>query len=222
MKLQLRIDAGTLAGKIFDLETGFLTIGRSSTSSVRFDPETERIASKQHCFIEARADGFYITDNGSTNGTFVNGQQITTQKLNHGDHIQFGRNGTTGAVAISGTPAASREEHRELQAEQFQQAAAANRPSVAMSLGNIGLGRLETKPPEKKTGLYVGLGIAGFLAIPLILVVIGIMFLSLGPMSAIAAAVIAFTPAALYILPLIVFIEVLSFLSRPISHSVRL
>jgi RsiW-degrading membrane proteinase PrsW (M82 family) len=203
MNLQLRIETGTLAGRIFDLETGFLTIGRSATSSVRFDPETERIASKQHCFIEARTDGFYITDNGSTNGTFVNGQQVTTQKLNHGDHIQFGRNGTTGQVAISGTPAASREEHRELQAEQFEQAAAANRPSVAMSLSNIGLGRLETKPPEKKTGLYIGLGVAGFLAVPLILIVIGIMFLSLGPVSAIVATVIAFAPAAFYILPLI-------------------
>ena len=203
MKLQLRIESGTLAGRIYDLETGFLTIGRSATSSVRFDPETERIASKQHCFIEARTDGFYITDNSSTNGTFVNGHQITTQKLNHGDHIQFGRNGTTGAVAISGTPAASREEYRELQAEQFQQAAATNRPSVVMSLSNIGLGRLETKPPEKKTGFYVGLGIAGFLAIPLILIVVGIMFLSLGPVSAIVATIIAFAPAAFYILPLI-------------------
>ena len=203
MKLQLRIESGTLAGRIFDLETGFLTVGRSSNSSVRFDPETERIASKQHCFIEARSDGFYITDNNSTNGTFVNGQPITTQKLNHGDHIQFGRNGTTGAVAISGEPPASRDEHRDLQAEQFQQAAAANQPSVVMSLSNIGLGRLETRPPEKKTGLYVGLGIAGFLAIPLILIVIGIMFLSLGPVSAIVAAIVAFTPAALYILPLI-------------------
>ena len=203
MKLQLRIETGTLAGRIYDLETGFLTVGRSATSSVRFDPETERIASKQHCFIEARTDGFYITDNSSTNGTFVNGQQIATQKLDHGDHIQFGRNGTTGQVAISGTPAASREEHREQQAEQFQQAAAGNRPSVAMSLSNIGLGRLETKPPEKKTGFYVGLGIAGFLAIPLILIVIGIMFLSLGPVSAIVATIIAFTPAAIYILPLL-------------------
>ncbi|MBV9242461.1 MAG: PrsW family intramembrane metalloprotease [Acidobacteria bacterium] len=203
MKLQLRIDSGTLAGRLFDLETGFLTIGRSATSSVRFDPETERIASKQHCFIEARPDGFYITDNNSTNGTFVNGQQITTQKLDHGDQLQFGRNGTTGQVAISGAPAASQDQYRDMQSQQFHEAAATNRPSVALSLSNIGLGRLETKPPESRTGFYVGLGIAGFLAIPLILIVIGIMFLSLGPVSAIVAAIIAFTPAALYILPLI-------------------
>jgi RsiW-degrading membrane proteinase PrsW (M82 family) len=203
MKLQLRIASGTLAGRIFDLETGFLTVGRSENSSVRFDPMTERIASKQHCFLEARSDGFYITDNNSTNGTFVNGERVSTQKLRHGDHIQFGLNGTTGQVAISGEVPASREEHRANQAEQFQQAAMADRRSVALSLQNIGLGKLEVRPPEKRTGLYVGLGVAGFLAIPLILIVIGIMFMSLGPASAIVATIIAFTPAALYILPLI-------------------
>jgi len=203
MKLQLRIDSGTLAGRIYDLESGFLTIGRSSNSSVRFDPENERIASKQHCFIEARSDGFYIRDNNSTNGTFVNAERVTSQRLHHGDQIQFGVNGTTGAVAINETAPVSQQEYRVAQEQQFQDAASVNRPSVALSLQNIGLGRLETKPQERKLGLYVGLGIAGFLAIPLALVVIGIMFLSLGPVSAIVAAVIAFTPAALYILPLI-------------------
>jgi RsiW-degrading membrane proteinase PrsW (M82 family) len=202
MKLQLRIGTGTLAGQIFDLETGFLTVGRGETCSVRFDPQTERIASKQHAFIEARSDGFYITDSKSTNGTFVNRQRIATVKLAHGDEIQFGQNGATGQVAISGEAPASKQEYRDLQAEQFAQAAATNRPSVALSLSNIGLGRLETRPPQKKTGLYIGLGIAIFLSIPLILIVIGIMFLSLGPKAAIVAALIAFTPAALYVLPL--------------------
>ena len=74
MKLRLTINGGSLAGREFDLETGFLTVGRSETCSVRFDPLTERIASKQHAFIEARPDGFYVTDNKSTNGTLLNGR----------------------------------------------------------------------------------------------------------------------------------------------------
>ncbi len=53
MKLNLTIADGTLAGRAYELESGFLTIGRSDTCSVRLDPLTERIASKQHCFIEA-------------------------------------------------------------------------------------------------------------------------------------------------------------------------
>ncbi|MCV4601446.1 FHA domain-containing protein, partial [Escherichia coli] len=67
---------------------------------VRFDPAAERIAYKQHAFIEAKPDGLYITDNNSTNGTFVNGTKITVAKLSSGDEIQFGRNGSRGRVEI--------------------------------------------------------------------------------------------------------------------------
>ncbi len=100
MKLFLTIESGSLAGQTFDLMSGFITIGRSDNCSVRFDPLNEKIASKQHAFIEAKDDGFYLTDNSSTNGTFVNGEQIQTAKLNSGDTIQFGRNGNTARVSI--------------------------------------------------------------------------------------------------------------------------
>src|SRR5258708_33154548 len=96
MKLTVTMNDGTLAGRSYELESGFLTVGRGETCSIRFDPLSERIASKQHAFIEARADGFYITDNQSTNGTFVNSDRIAeTTKLSPGDTVQFGRNGVT-------------------------------------------------------------------------------------------------------------------------------
>ena len=124
MKLTLTITSGTLNGQTFDLETGFLSIGRSETCSVRFDPAAERIASKQHAFIEARPDGFYIRDNASTNGTLVNGSRIETHKLNDGDSVQFGRNGTLGTVCIqvaSTAPAIPPQEFQQIQNQQFQQ-----------------------------------------------------------------------------------------------------
>src|SRR5574338_1234130 len=98
MKLHLTITSGTLAGQDFELETGFLTIGRSENCTVRFDPRGERIASKQHAFIEARPDGYYITDNQSTNGTLVNGLRVQKSRLNSGDEVQFGKNGVTADV----------------------------------------------------------------------------------------------------------------------------
>src|SRR5436190_8449967 len=101
MKLRLTINSGTLAGRQFNLESGFLTIGRGETCSVRFDPMTERIASKQHAFIEARADGYWLTDNQSTNGTYVNGQRVDVARLNTGDKIEFGSGGVVGYVGIS-------------------------------------------------------------------------------------------------------------------------
>ena len=77
MTLALTINDGTLAGRRFVLERGFLTVGRAENCHVRFDPQSEIIASKQHAYIEARADGFYLTDNQSTNGTYLNRQKST-------------------------------------------------------------------------------------------------------------------------------------------------
>ena len=87
MKLTLSINSGTLLGQQFELTTGHLSIGRSDHCSIRFDPMYEKVASKQHAFIESKPDGFYLTDNNSTNGTYVNGQRIQTVRLNAGDSI---------------------------------------------------------------------------------------------------------------------------------------
>jgi protease PrsW len=203
MKLQLSIASGTLAGRTFDLETGFLTIGRGQTCSVRFDPNSERLASKQHAFIEARPDGFYLKDNRSTNGTFVNGSRIDTRRLASGDVIEFGRGGATASVTIDGAPAGGPEDHRQLEIKSFDRAARQEPVSVSASLKSIGLGRAVARQPTRKTSLYVGLGIAIMLSIPLVLIVIAIMFKSLGFVPALLASLIAFTPAALYILPLV-------------------
>jgi protease PrsW len=209
MKLRLTITSGTLEGQVFDLETGFMTIGRSDNCSVRFDPRAERIASKQHAFIEAKPDGFYITDNSSTNGTIVNGTGVQTARLNSGDTVQFGRNGTTASVHIETpvtAPLIPQQEFRQLQIEEFQQVAAQapQQQSFQNSMANFGLGHLEeaSKPAPSNKGLFIGLAVAGLLMIPLIMIVGAIMVLVLDPIPAVIATVIAFTPAALYILPL--------------------
>src|SRR3954451_7260922 len=134
MKLTVSINDGSLSGQSFELETGFLTIGRGENCSIRFNPQRERIASKQHAFIEARADGFYLSDNQSTNGTLLNGEKIESpRKLSSGDVIQFGRNGSTSVVTISTAAQTAPslrtpEQFREQQAEQFHQAAATQQP----------------------------------------------------------------------------------------------
>jgi len=208
MKLRLSIISGTLEGQVFDLESGFITVGRSDTCTVRFDPRGERIASKQHAFIEARPDGFYIRDNQSTNGTFVNGNRIETEKLKSGDVLQFGRNGATAMVTIEApvtSPAIPPQEFRQIEIQQFQEAAdqAPERKSMQMSFSNMGLGHLEPpKPPPSRTGLFVGVGIGTFIFVVLAIFVGAIFVLLLDPVPAALATLIAFTPAFLYILPL--------------------
>lgn len=213
MKLHITINGGSLTGQSFDLETGFLTIGRSDTCSVRFDPMSERIASKQHAFIEARADGFYVRDNQSTNGTLVNGQKIDTVKLNSGDEIQFGTNGVTATVRIDSQPAAyasapavsAQQSYRDVEIKAFEQVVAAQpNASFQTSLANFGLGSMAAvKPEPSKTGKYIGIGVTIFGILFLSMIVALIMFASVGVLPAIIATVVAFTPAALYVLPLI-------------------
>ncbi len=204
------MNGGTLAGRSYELETGFLTIGRGETCSVRFDPMSERIASKQHAFIEARPDGYYLTDNKSTNGTILNGTTIAVStKLNPGDTIQFGKNGNTGTVRIDSggflaptAPGMGMEQSfRNLQVEQFQQVAQNHPDSMQTSLANFGLGHIEPKREASQTGRYVGIGITIFAVIFLSIIVALLMFASVGIVPAVIATVVAFAPAMFYLLP---------------------
>ncbi len=206
MKLQLRLDSGTLAGQLFDLETGFLTIGRGPNCSVRLDPNTERIASKQHAFIEARPDGYYLTDNKSTNGTLLNSQRINMARLSDGDQVQFGVRGVTGTVHITevsprlGSPQDFEERERQI----FEITAGAEPVNMQNSISNLGLGSASSvKPEPRKTGRYIGIGATIFAILFLSMVVALLMFASVGIVPAVIATVVAFVPATLYLIPLI-------------------
>jgi RsiW-degrading membrane proteinase PrsW (M82 family) len=200
MKLMLTVTSGTLAGRTYDLETGFLTVGRSENCTVRFDPKSERIASKQHAFIEARPDGFYLTDNASTNGTLLNGERIERAKLNSGDTIQFGRNGATASLNIESTTPV---DFRAMQIRGYENAASiAVEPDLQNSMANFGLGRTERVTEPSRAGRYVGVGITVFTVVFLSLIVIAILFASVGIVPAVIASVVAFVPAVLYLLPL--------------------
>ncbi|MFN6963362.1 MAG: PrsW family glutamic-type intramembrane protease [Pyrinomonadaceae bacterium] len=199
MRLRLTLGNDAKGTRTFDLETGFLTIGRGDNCIVRFDPARDRVVSKQHAFIEARQDGFYLTDNRSTNGTFVNGRRVQTIKLNDGDRLQFGRGGPLAIVSIDG--GGPRADIRQAEIAAFREALGDRPVTVQASLAQIGVGG-GAVAKESNTGRYVGIGAAVLLAIPMLLIVVAIMFLSLGVVPAVVATAIAFTPAALYILPL--------------------
>ncbi|MGB7070331.1 MAG: PrsW family glutamic-type intramembrane protease [Pyrinomonadaceae bacterium] len=210
MKLQIVINSGSLAGQRFDLEGGFLTIGRSEVCSIRFDPLSERIASKQHAFIEAKADGFYITDNQSMNGTIVNGQRVQSVKLQSGDTVQFGSNGVIAEVQISNAtpfqaPFQAQESFRAEQVQRFEEIAMNQPEGVQNSIAHIGLGHLEpvAAPAPGGSGRYIGISVTIFAIVFMSLIVIALIFLSVGIIPAIIAAVVAFVPAVLYVLPLI-------------------
>jgi RsiW-degrading membrane proteinase PrsW (M82 family) len=68
----------------------------------------------------------------------------------------------------------------------------------------VGLGNLEAAKHEPgKTGKYIGIGVTLFAIIFLSIIVMLIMFASIGPVAAVIATFVAFTPAVIYVLPLV-------------------
>jgi pSer/pThr/pTyr-binding forkhead associated (FHA) protein len=69
--------------------TSAMVLGRDRRSGFRLDDD--EFASGQHARIEPRSDGTWVEDLGSTNGTFVNGERITAERLRKGDVVRVGQ-----------------------------------------------------------------------------------------------------------------------------------
>lgn len=75
-------------GRAFDIDAAAVTVGRGHPNDIPLDDE---FASTEHARLEARADGVWLEDVGSTNGTVVNGTRIDgPRKLAPGDVIRIG------------------------------------------------------------------------------------------------------------------------------------
>ena len=99
----LLVISGSEPGRLHVLEKPELVIGRSKYADIRI---SERAMSQQHAKIVQTAEGHRIYDLGSTNGTFVNDQQIESVDLRAGDVVRTGEtvftymaSGSTTAVA---------------------------------------------------------------------------------------------------------------------------
>ena len=74
--------------RVFPLETSLVTIGRGLQRDILV--EDDRV-SRQQAEIHYQSSRYFIHDPGSPNGTFVNGVQVTTDKVLHdGDVVSFG------------------------------------------------------------------------------------------------------------------------------------
>ena len=89
-KIFLRVIEGKDLDTIFTPEPGAqrCTIGRGEQASFRLQ---DRGASRIHCAIEISPAGFFLVDEGSLNGTFVNqsSERITRVALTGGEEIQL-------------------------------------------------------------------------------------------------------------------------------------
>ncbi len=80
---------GTDQGQRFEFTQDEITIGRGATNDIRLH-DTE--SSRRHAFLRwTEGDGWRVIDEGSSNGTFVNGSLTRKRTLRDGDQIQIGR-----------------------------------------------------------------------------------------------------------------------------------
>jgi ABC transport system ATP-binding/permease protein len=87
-EIVLEVVEGADRGLVYRFNSETILLGRLNTDLVVRDSDVSR----RHAIIEVFEDDLvYIRDLGSTNGTFVNGQRISTVKMNNGDKMKLGR-----------------------------------------------------------------------------------------------------------------------------------
>jgi hypothetical protein len=79
---------GGRAGEMFHLEGDETTIGRSPDCGIFLDDVT---VSRKHAVLAARDGAFFIEDQGSLNGTYVNRKRVESAQLDDGDELQIGK-----------------------------------------------------------------------------------------------------------------------------------
>ena len=87
MDLKLILAKGETKGKEVTITKASAVIGR--------DPEADVVVaspkvSRKHCRIEVHGDKAVLVDEGSGNGTFINGQKVTQAELHPGDKVVVG------------------------------------------------------------------------------------------------------------------------------------
>ncbi|MBR6480435.1 MAG: FHA domain-containing protein, partial [Thermoguttaceae bacterium] len=104
---------GKNSGNRFNLQERVITIGRGQKCDIRIlDDEISR----RHAELRHEGKGWHITDLNSSNGLYVNGRKVVSQRIALGDQIQLGgtvlrftstadsESRKTGAVDLFDTP----------------------------------------------------------------------------------------------------------------------
>ena len=79
---------GGRAGETFTPQGERTTIGRSPDCPVFLDDVT---VSRKHAVLVERDGRWFVEDQGSLNGTFVNRRRVESAELSDGDELQIGK-----------------------------------------------------------------------------------------------------------------------------------
>ncbi len=160
---QLTMRSGPTPGKTYPIDQEELLLGRDMSNDIAIsDPEVSR----RHVRFFMRDDNIVVEDLGSTNGTFLNGERISSpQQLRPGDVITLGESivlvfentGDDPDATIVSTPGERTVQRiSEPQSDQVQPESAAYQqpqPSPKAQAGRPSKAPSSGKPEGKKGGL---------------------------------------------------------------------
>ena len=84
----LLVQQGPTTGARFLLDSAETTVGRHPRADIFLDDVT---VSRRHASFSFNAGAFEITDAGSLNGTYVNGDRVDHVSLQDGDEVRIGK-----------------------------------------------------------------------------------------------------------------------------------
>jgi pSer/pThr/pTyr-binding forkhead associated (FHA) protein len=137
-----------------DINDETMTIGRLSDNSIQIEDGS---VSSHHAEIASVSNGYRLTDKGSTNGTFVNGTQITEVVLKDGDQIRFG---SVETVFVADVPASVAQPLPQSERAAAALGSASVRPATFVNASPF------PKPAEKPDAVtYAAIGLAALSAV---------------------------------------------------------
>jgi len=72
----------------YSLDSGNIRVGRRAHNDIRVN--WDKRVSREHCRIFVKEGAWFASDNGSNNGTFVDGEQVIERQLFGGEEIRVG------------------------------------------------------------------------------------------------------------------------------------
>jgi hypothetical protein len=152
-------------GLAHELQAEKLSIGRIEDNSFQI---SEASVSSHHCEIIKRGEEFLVRDLNSTNGTFIDGEQITEAVLKPGHILRLGQVEVRLETAATGAAAAKKPLEKTMvlpQGVRPQELDPAQRQAVEVSSGF-------SRKTNKTNRIFIGIGIVLGVLIIVILVAV--------------------------------------------------
>src|SRR5258708_1541585 len=93
VQIRIRHVSGSKAGTEQTFNADSVRLGREPSSDIAFDPYRDILVSGRHLELAFDGRNWVARDLGSTNGTYVNGERVTTHPLVSGEMLELGQGG---------------------------------------------------------------------------------------------------------------------------------